>query len=51
MTAHTPRFSVVIPLYNKADTIKRTLLSVAAQTFRDYEVDSSCLLHLRRRAI
>lgn len=33
-----PFFSVVIPLYNKADTIVRALNSVAAQTFRDYEV-------------
>lgn len=31
-------FSVVIPLYNKADTIERALQSVARQTFRDYEV-------------
>lgn len=31
-------FSVIIPLYNKADTILRTLASVEAQTFRDFEV-------------
>lgn len=34
----TPLFSVVIPLYNKEDTILRTLKSVINQTFRDYEV-------------
>lgn len=33
-----PLFSVVIPLYNKADTIMRTLQSVISQTFSDYEV-------------
>lgn len=33
-----PLFSVVIPLYNKADTIERTLRSVAGQVFRDFEV-------------
>ena len=33
-----PFFSVIIPLYNKADTILRTLASVEAQTFRDFEV-------------
>lgn len=33
-----PLFSVVIPLYNKADTIGRAINSVAAQTFRDYEL-------------
>ena len=33
-----PLFSVVIPLYNKADTIERTLRSVAGQVSRDFEV-------------
>lgn len=31
-------FSVVIPLYNKEDTILRALKSVSAQDFRDFEV-------------
>ena len=33
-----PLFSVVIPLYNKADTIERTIQSVQSQTFRDFEL-------------
>ncbi len=31
-------FSIVIPLYNKAHTIKRTLYSVLSQSLRDFEV-------------
>lgn len=31
-------FSVVIPLYNKADTIERTIRSVWSQSFKDYEL-------------
>ena len=31
-------FSVIIPLYNKAHTIERTLQSVLSQTFREFEV-------------
>lgn len=33
-----PFFSIVIPLYNKADTIGRALRSVSTQTFDSYEV-------------
>lgn len=32
------KVSVVIPLYNKSSTIARTLATVAAQTYSDYEV-------------
>ena len=34
----TPFFSVVIPLYNKEDTVLRALESVRQQTFNDFEV-------------
>lgn len=33
-----PRFSVIVPLYNKADYVRHALESIAAQTFCDYEV-------------
>jgi GT2 family glycosyltransferase len=36
--ASAVRVSVVVPLYNKADSILRTLRSVAAQTVEDFEV-------------
>lgn len=32
------RFSVVVPLYNKAHTLERCLRSVISQTFSDFEV-------------
>jgi glycosyltransferase involved in cell wall biosynthesis len=32
------RFSVVVPLYNKEDYVSRTVRSIFAQTFRDYEL-------------
>ncbi|HZC45776.1 MAG TPA: glycosyltransferase [Candidatus Acidoferrum sp.] len=34
----TPRVSVIIPVYNRADKIGRALQSVFAQTFTDYEI-------------
>ena len=33
-----PRFSVVIPIYNRASTLSRLLLSLDKQTYRDFEV-------------
>lgn len=36
--AAAPTFSVVIPTYNRADKLIRTLLSVNRQTFKDFEV-------------
>jgi glycosyltransferase involved in cell wall biosynthesis len=38
MSLAPPRVSVVVPLYNKAATIARTLSSISAQTFADFEV-------------
>jgi glycosyltransferase involved in cell wall biosynthesis len=35
---HEPRVSVVIPTFNRAQSIKRAIDSVAAQSFRDFEV-------------
>lgn len=33
-----PRVSVIVPLYNKARHVRRALDSIAAQTFRDFEL-------------
>ena len=38
MTNNHPKISVIIPLYNKAPYIKRTLDSVLNQTMQDFEV-------------
>jgi hypothetical protein len=35
--ARIPRVSVVVPLYQKAATVRRCLASIAAQTLRDFE--------------
>jgi glycosyltransferase involved in cell wall biosynthesis len=35
---HVPLFSVIIPVWNRQDTIRRCLDSVLAQDFRDYEI-------------
>jgi len=34
----TPRYTVVVPLYNGAATVERTLAAIAAQTVSDFEV-------------
>ena len=31
-------FSIIIPLYNKEKTVKRTLQSILTQSYRDFEV-------------
>lgn len=38
MSAGPPIFSVIIPTFNRAELLRRALASVAAQTFRDFEV-------------
>jgi len=35
---HRPRFSITIPAYNAQATLARTIESVQAQTFRDWEI-------------
>ncbi|HRR50123.1 MAG TPA: glycosyltransferase family A protein, partial [Bacteroidales bacterium] len=35
---HNPKVSVIIPVYNSADYLKETLLSVISQTLRDTEI-------------
>ncbi len=34
----TPRFSIIVPLYNKAPYVRKVLESIVNQTFQDYEV-------------
>ena len=33
-----PRFSIIVPVYNAADHLRKTLDSVKSQTFKDYEL-------------
>lgn len=33
-----PRFSVIVPLYNKEEYVRKTLESMCAQTYRDFEL-------------
>ncbi len=34
----TPQVSVIIPVYNRADTLAMAVQSVLAQTFHDFEI-------------
>lgn len=36
--SHRPRFSVIVPAYNKAETLERAVKSVHAQDFEDWEL-------------
>ena len=38
MTLSQPRLSIIVPLYNKAPYVKKTLESVMSQTYRDFEL-------------
>lgn len=38
MSERAPRFSVVVPTYDRAGTVARTLRSILEQTFTDFEV-------------
>ena len=33
-----PRFSIIVPLYNKAPYVRKALESIASQTYRDFEL-------------
>ena len=37
-TSEKPRFSVIMPLYNKAPFVRKALESIASQTYRDFEL-------------
>lgn len=37
-TSEKPRFSVIMPLYNKAPYVRKALESIASQTYRDFEL-------------
>ena len=38
LTTKTPRFSILIPTYNRSDLVRLTVDSVLAQSFSDYEL-------------
>ena len=33
-----PRFSIIVPLYNKAPYVRKALDSIVSQTFKDWEL-------------
>ena len=37
-TSEKPRFSVIMPLHNKAPFVRKALESIASQTYRDFEL-------------
>ena len=34
----TPKFSIIVPLYNKAPYVKKALVSIMSQTYKDFEL-------------
>lgn len=48
--SHTPFFSIIIPTYNRAEVISKTIDTVLSQTFNDYEliiIDDGSVDHTR----